>query len=495
MSSDRLGDWTLDRQLARGATWTRYRARNAGAVAELTVLDEDHADDEAAVRAFQREVAALKQLNHPHVARLLDAGTIDGRPFYALEHLAGPSLAEHLASAGPLGWDALFDLTRQLASALKYAHDRGVWHGDLAPDGIVFVSEPGPGPLPVAKITGFGPAAAVPPPPAERITAYTPPERREGKPAGPRGDVYGLAAVVVALATGRAPQAPNPLAGLPVTLPNEFRLQLERMLDPDPARRPPDGNTLCRQLDKVKASLAEPTLTETETQQATANLVSQYVREELQAQNEGGPVQRFFNHPGVVIPLFLLCAGTLIWTFWPLSVEEQFRRGAELMKSDDPYDWSRAFTDHFEPLEKAHPDHPYQTQLTEFRNRLARSDAERAAARAARWAGPMTEAQWKYQEALRARQQGDEKRARETWQALVDAFGPVESEGPWVRLAKQRLDEEKPDDLVANRKLEPVRAAQTRANILRAQGKGEEADRIERGLKSLYADEAGVLKK
>src|SRR5436309_3048781 len=70
-----------------------------------------------------------------------------------------------------------------------------------------------------------------------------------------------------------------------------------------------------------------------------ATLMSRLLRKELEEQNHGGPVRRFFNRPVVVAVLFVLCAGALVWTFWPTDLEKLYAEGRALMESDDPEDW------------------------------------------------------------------------------------------------------------------------------------------------------------
>ena len=101
--------------------------------------------------------------------------------------------------------------------------------------------------------------------------------------------------------------------------------------------------------------------------------------------------------------------------------------------------------------------------------------------RSARFAGPMSEAQWFYQEGLRLRQQGDEEGAKRVWKALVGAFKDVPSEEPWLRRAKREMDETAPE-----RQWIPVRRAVQHANELRQQGKKDEAEAIMKALKELY---------
>ena len=87
-----------------------------------------------------------------------------------------------------------------------------------------------------------------------------------------------------------------------------------------------------------------------------------------------------------------------MWAFWPPSMESQYHRGAALMASPNPDDWETAWTDYLEPLEKKHPDNVHKEEINRFYQQLEAYRAGRDAWRKARRAGPMTEAQWFYQE-------------------------------------------------------------------------------------------------
>src|SRR5262249_28915509 len=115
--------------------------------------------------------------------------------------------------------------------------------------------------------------------------------------------------------------------------------------------------------------------------------------------------------------------------------------------------------------------------------------AARQAARLARNAGPMTEAQWFYQLGLRQRQQGDEPAARRTWQALIRAFGVVPSEQPWVALSEKMLAGKNSEPI--ERDLEPVRESVRQAKELKAAGKPQPAADILSGLRALYGEDPG----
>src|SRR5205807_151432 len=123
-----------------------------------------------------------------------------------------------------------------------------------------------------------------------------------------------------------------------------------QLLEKEPGKRPADAAVVQRRLETLRRKQerrADPG-PEGTVRAATvgsvgrvagpgeATLMSRLMREELEAQNRGGPVKRFFNNPLVLVSLFILCVGLLVWPFLPSSPETLFRRGAELMKSDDP---------------------------------------------------------------------------------------------------------------------------------------------------------------
>ena len=161
--------------------------------------------------------------------------------------------------------------------------------------------------------------------------------------------------------------------------------------------------------------------------------------------------------------------------------------------SANPDDWDRA-SEYLDALDRDHPHHGHQTEISELRRRLAERAAARPAEHAARAAGPMGEAQWFFQEGMRQRQRGDVEGARRTWTALTRAFGQTPSEAPWVRRAEQeltRLDAPaNPDPVDHGRSWGPVREAVREAKQLREEGKADEADAVMQGLRELYRGDA-----
>ena len=127
--------------------------------------------------------------------------------------------------------------------------------------------------------------------------------------------------------------------------------------------------------------------------------------------------------------------------------------------------------------------------MDDLRRRVADRDAARQAARETRTAGPMSEAQWFFQDGMRQWQRGNADGARQRWKALTQAFGRTPEDAPWVDLANkdlQRLDA----GAAGERQWAPVRAAVQKAKQLREDGKADEANAILQGLHELYHGDA-----
>jgi hypothetical protein len=224
--------------------------------------------------------------------------------------------------------------------------------------------------------------------------------------------------------------------------------------------------------------------------EGTATMVSRVVREELHGIDRGGPLQRFFNKPIVLATLFLLCVSTLVWTFWPLSAETLYQRGAALMASGDPYDWETAWEKYLTPLEQKYPDHRHQEELEAFRQRTAEAREARKGRRAI--AARASEGRWFFQKAMRARQLGDEAEAKRLLNALITAFRDVPEEQTWVKRAEGELARVPggPD----GGRLSSLREALKRARELAGQEKQKEARGIRKALAELYRGDAQAEK-
>jgi serine/threonine-protein kinase len=525
MIGSKLGKWTIVEELGRGGMGQVYLAHAEGdpGRAAVKVLAPELARDSGFLQRFQREVEALQNLDHPNIVRFYEAGAQDGHYFYAMEYVEGHTFEQLLHERKRLLWPEVLEMALQICPALKHAHDRGIVHRDIKPSNLIRATSPVAG---VVKLADFGIAHIFA---ATHLTEtgavvgtgeYLSPEQAAGKTATRRSDLYSLGVVLYTLLTGRTPfvgKTPADLlhkhiygqferpARLVPDLPHDIDSLVCQLLDKDPERRPADGNVLYRQLDSIRRKLerkgelttvVQPHASEQRTirtpggggRESPATLMSRLMREEIAAQNRRGPVGRFFNHPVVLVTLFVLCVATIAWRFWPDDAEGLLKKGEELMASEDRDDWIKAWDEYFEPILNKYPGQ-HTEEIEKYRPRVEEYRALQEAKRQAGSAALGTEAKWFYQQGLRLRQQGDEQGARRLWQNLVRAFASVKAEQTWVVLAQSELTEPKDRFPVGQKRWTPAREALARARELRDQGKRSEANDIWKALEELYKND------
>jgi hypothetical protein len=533
-----LGPWVIDAEIGRGAMGSVYRAHRAddpANVVALKVLNADLARDDVFVARFQREIEALRRLDHPNIVHLLEAGSDEGLFYYAMEFVAGRDCEALLRERGRLPWQEVLDLALHVVPALKHAHDRGIIHRDLKPANIM-LSPIDDGSV-ALKLTDFGVAKLFARPPLTAAgsfvgtAAYLAPEQAVGKPASKRSDFYSLGGVLYTLLTGRPPfpgenvaelihkhcyTIPDRPQLLVPDLPHDLDGLVMQLLEKDPARRPADGFVLLKQLERVKAKLDRKQVSATEpatahgqfltmkpkgtvatgstdgavsTGEGPATIASRLMRTTLEDLNRGGPIQRTFNHPLTLLLMFAACVGLIAWglTRKKPTAEELYAAAAPLMQSDKPADWRRAWVEYLEPLSERFPDHPHRDQVAAFQ--LKMQDVERLdrALKQADAERPQSEAERFYRQGLASLQNGDVAAAKRTWNAVVVTFGEVATERRWVELAQRGLG--RLEITGGDARFAPAREALDQARKLRDAGKRDDANRIWSGLEALYRDD------
>ncbi len=526
MIGKRLGCWVLERELGRGGMGSVFLARRAGGDdtlpdrAAVKVLAGFLETDEGARIRFQREIDVLSRLDNPHIVRFLQAGEEPGQRWYAMEYVDGPSYEAILEERGKLPWAEVLELALQVCLALKHAHDHGVFHRDLKPSNLLRDTSG------VIKLTDFGIAWVFA---GEHLTVtgavvgtpeFLSPEQAAGKPATKKSDLYSLGILLYTLLTGSPPFTgevldvlhrqrygqPEKLSRLVPDLPHDLEQVIHELLEKEPEKRPPDAGVLLRRLDSLRRKYqrranrntqpgTDDTAVDGERRKGKtgpATVMARLMRDELDYQKHGGPLARFFNHPVVLLTLFLITVGLIVWAFLPPSPEKLFERGAALMKSDDPADWEEAWNEYLSRLSERHPDFR-SDEVEEFRRKAESATERRHEERNARLSGPMSEAHWFYEKGLRLYQQGRTAEAKAVWKDLVTAFGEVDAESAWVRRARQGLEDDPANPpRRGNERWESVRQAQKEAKRLEREGNPGEATKVRDALRRLYADDSSA---
>jgi serine/threonine protein kinase len=212
------------------------------------------------VRRFGREAAAMAQLDHPGIVRLVGRGKAGGHVFIAMELIEGVSLRLWAHKNKPTARQ-LARLLAQVSHALAYAHARAVVHRDLKPDNVLVTPDHR------TKVLDFG-LAGLHAEGAECLTQshvamgtanyMAPEQRKDAKRADHRADLYSFGVMTYELLTGELPVGRFPLPSKVVAgLDPRWDVLVERCLEPDPAARPHSALELAHALESL-AGIAAP---------------------------------------------------------------------------------------------------------------------------------------------------------------------------------------------------------------------------------------------
>jgi len=178
-------------------------------------------DTKQVIARFEAERQALAMMDHPNIAKVLDAGATEtGRPYFVMELVKGVSITEY-CDKNKLSTQERLDLFVQVCSAVQHAHQKGIIHRDIKPTNVMVTLHDG---KPVPKVIDFGIAKAT----SHRLTEktlftryaqligtpeYMSPEQAEmsGLDIDTRTDIYSLGVLLYELLTGTTPFDPKEL--------------------------------------------------------------------------------------------------------------------------------------------------------------------------------------------------------------------------------------------------------------------------------------------
>ncbi len=204
-----IAGYRIDRLVGEGGFGQVWRAlRDDGSLVAIKVLHAELVRSNDALTRFDRELAAITRLNHRHIVRASDHGSLDdGRPYLVLEYIEGPSLRDVIHQRRALPPPEMLAILAPLCDALATAHAVGLVHRDVKASNVILGNDT-LGSRPVlldfglVKLLGEdGPALT-----SSRSMLGTPaamaPEQMKGQPVDARTDVYALGLLAFHMLTG-----------------------------------------------------------------------------------------------------------------------------------------------------------------------------------------------------------------------------------------------------------------------------------------------------
>jgi len=256
--------------IGRGSSGVVYRARQLAVDREVAIkiLHAHLARESRIVRRLQREARTTARLAHPHIVSAVDMGQADGRWWYAMEFVDGPSLAQRLRAEGRLREREALRLFIPLCEALEHLWEHGVVHRDIKPANILIDKTGG------ARLADLG-LAVTDDDPAITGTGgtlgtphYISPEQAvDPRNVDVRSDIWSFGATLYNAVCGRPPfsgdSAAAVLSGvlysripdpeeLEPSLSSRLALVLRKCLTRDPARRYHSPHELLLDLERVR---------------------------------------------------------------------------------------------------------------------------------------------------------------------------------------------------------------------------------------------------
>jgi serine/threonine-protein kinase len=204
-----FGKYELMGELGRGGMGVVYKARHTelDRVVAIKMILASHLASPDQVERFYAEARAAAKITSPNIVGIHDVGQIQGQHYFAMDFVAGPSLAQ-LIMSGPLDPELAAGYLFVVARAVAHLHSEGIVHRDLKPSNILLDVDGRP------RVTDFGLAKMLQS--DGRMTrtgaivgtpGYMAPEQAAGRATevGPLSDVYSLGAILYELLTGRPP--------------------------------------------------------------------------------------------------------------------------------------------------------------------------------------------------------------------------------------------------------------------------------------------------
>lgn len=300
----------------------------------IKVLPADLLQNKERLRRFEREANVVSALNHPNILTVFEFGDDRDMHFLATEYVRGETLRSRL-DQGPMKLREALEISVQIASALKAAHDAGVVHRDIKPenvmirdDGYVKVLDFGLAKLAEQAFAEAGPAAQLLSRPGIILgtVMYMSPEQARGVNIDPRSDLFSFGVLLYEMVAGRVPFSgetktdviaaiiqlePPPAASLDPSLPPEVDGIIRKCIEKDRSSRYQTADELSADLKALLRSIDDDG-------KVTAPEPPKPEAEEIESAAAEPAAERSGMMPLFVILCVaaVLAAAVIAWGFW-----------------------------------------------------------------------------------------------------------------------------------------------------------------------------------
>ncbi len=203
------GRYELFEKIGEGGMSVVYKAKDRllNRFVAIKVLKPEFIKDRKFIDSFRRESQAAASLSHSNIVNIFDVGQEGNIHYIVMELVTGNTLSDMIHEEGPLPYQRVIELTKQIAAALSEAHRNHLIHRDVKPHNVMLTADG------TAKITDFGIAKAINSSTiADTMSGgimgsvhYFSPEQARGGYVDEKSDIYSLGIVMYEMLTGRVP--------------------------------------------------------------------------------------------------------------------------------------------------------------------------------------------------------------------------------------------------------------------------------------------------
>ena len=212
------GRYEIQSLLGEGGMAVVYKAMDhrLNRQVAIKIMRQEMAADEEFRRRFLAEAHAVAMLSNHNIVAIYDVSRSSSMEYIVMELVDGITLKQYMERRGALGWRETLHFSRQIARALRHAHERGIVHRDIKPNNIMLLKDG------TIKVADFGIAALE----NEAVESngqaigsihYIAPEQARGESPDARSDLYSLGVVMYEMLTGEKPYTGDSLGEIAVT--------------------------------------------------------------------------------------------------------------------------------------------------------------------------------------------------------------------------------------------------------------------------------------